>query len=240
MTATELRAAESRLLASANRLSDADVRAPSRLPGWSRGHVLTHLARNADGMGNLVGWAATGVRTPMHPGPEARADAIEAGSGRSAEDLVADVDGAAAALAQALVELPATALDAVVTFGAAGTPVRGSELVLMRIREVEIHHVDLDVGYEPAAWSTEFASRSLDQITPSFRAGGQVPVAVLVATDTRLRWVVGDRGDELAGSSAALLAWLVGRIAGDPATAAAVAGLTLGSGGPVPSPPPWV
>ena len=243
MTATELRAAESRLLASANRLSDADVRAPSRLPGWSRGHVLTHLARNADGMGNLVGWAATGVRTPMYPGPEARADAIEAGSGRSAEDLVADVEGAAAALAQALVELPETALDAVVTFGAAGTPVRGSELVLMRIREVEIHHVDLDVGYEPAAWSTEFASRSLDQLTPAFRAGGQVPVAVLAATDTRLRWVVADQGDELAGSSASLLAWLVGRIPSQPGTAAAatdLAGLELSGGGPVPSPPPWV
>ena len=109
----------------------------------------------------------------------------------------------------------------------------------MRIREVEIHHVDLDVGYEPAAWSTEFASRSLDQLTPGFRAGGQVPVAALVATDTRLRWVVADQGDELAGSSAALLAWLVGRIASGPENADA-AGLRLSGGGPVPSPPPWV
>ena len=239
MTTTEVRAAESRLLASANRLSDADVRAPSRLPGWSRGHVLTHLARNADGMRNLVSWAATGVRTPMYPSPEARAEAIEAGSGRPARDLVDDLEGAAAALDQALAELPATALDAVVTFGAANIPVRGDGLVLMRIREVEIHHVDLDVGYEPAAWSTEFASRSLDQLTPGFRAGGLVPVAVLAATDTRLRWVVADQGEELAGSSAALLAWLVGRIAADPATAAE-AGLTVSGGGPVPSPPPWV
>src|SRR5204862_5680301 len=27
-------------------LGDADVRRPSLLPGWSGGHVLTHLARN--------------------------------------------------------------------------------------------------------------------------------------------------------------------------------------------------
>ena len=34
-------AASERLLDTTARLSDADVRAPSLLPGWSRGHVLT-------------------------------------------------------------------------------------------------------------------------------------------------------------------------------------------------------
>ena len=29
-------------------LADDDVRAPSLLPGWSVGHVLNHIARNAD------------------------------------------------------------------------------------------------------------------------------------------------------------------------------------------------
>jgi len=29
-------------------LSDDDTRAPSELPGWSRGHTLSHIARNAD------------------------------------------------------------------------------------------------------------------------------------------------------------------------------------------------
>jgi len=29
-------------------LSDADVRRPSALPDWTVGHVLTHVARNAD------------------------------------------------------------------------------------------------------------------------------------------------------------------------------------------------
>ena len=237
MTMTELRAAESRLLASADQLRDADARAPSRLPGWSRGHVLTHLARNADGIRNLVSWAATGAPTPMYPSPEARTADIEAGSGRPGRDLVADLEGSAAALDQALTSLSASALDSVVTFGAANIPVRGDGLALMRIREVEIHHVDLAIGYEPTAWSTEFASQSLDQLTPGFRAGGQVPVALLAATDTRLRWVVADQGNELTGSSAALLAWLVGRV---PPAGAAEAGLQLSGGGPVPSPPPWV
>ena len=72
-------------------LSDAQAREPSMLPGWSRGHVLTHLARNADAMVNLLTWARTGDETPMYPSREQRNADIEAGSGRPASDLVADV-----------------------------------------------------------------------------------------------------------------------------------------------------
>jgi hypothetical protein len=50
-TPAQITTATGRLLRTASRLSDADVRAPSLLPGGSRGHVLTHLARNADGGG---------------------------------------------------------------------------------------------------------------------------------------------------------------------------------------------
>ncbi len=44
----ELAEATERLLATAARLTDEDLRAPSLLPGWTRGHVLAHVARNAD------------------------------------------------------------------------------------------------------------------------------------------------------------------------------------------------
>ena len=49
-----LAAATTRLLATATAISDTQAREPSLLPGWSRGHVLTHIARNADGLGNLL------------------------------------------------------------------------------------------------------------------------------------------------------------------------------------------
>ena len=44
----EVDRATARLLATARTLDDDAVRAPSPLPGWTRGHVLTHVARNAD------------------------------------------------------------------------------------------------------------------------------------------------------------------------------------------------
>ncbi|MFF9641495.1 maleylpyruvate isomerase N-terminal domain-containing protein [Kitasatospora aureofaciens] len=60
-----IHAATGLLLRTAARLCDADARAPSLLPGWSRGHVLTHLARNADGPRPPHGAAAG----PAGPGP---------------------------------------------------------------------------------------------------------------------------------------------------------------------------
>ena len=95
-----------RLLATADALTDAQVAAPSRLPGWTRGHVLTHLARNADGFRNLLSWAATGNETPMYPSEEARARGVEEGAARSAAEIAADLHKSAAALAAAAQDLP--------------------------------------------------------------------------------------------------------------------------------------
>ncbi|GAA1883857.1 maleylpyruvate isomerase N-terminal domain-containing protein [Actinomadura bangladeshensis] len=43
----EITAATQALLATAARLDDADVRGPSLLPDWTRGHVLTHVDLDA-------------------------------------------------------------------------------------------------------------------------------------------------------------------------------------------------
>ena len=72
-------------------LTAADVAAPSLLPGWSRAHVLTHLARNADGFVNLLTSARTGEAIPMYASPEARAADIDAGAGRGPADLLDDL-----------------------------------------------------------------------------------------------------------------------------------------------------
>ncbi len=70
-----------RVLASASKLSDEQMREDSLLPGWSRGHVLTHIARSGDGLRNLLIWAKTGEETPQYATPDARVTDIEAGAG---------------------------------------------------------------------------------------------------------------------------------------------------------------
>jgi maleylpyruvate isomerase len=94
------------LIAGAHGLTDGDARGPSLLPGWSRGHVLTHLARNAEGGVRLLGWARTGVPSFEYPSVAARAAAIGQGAGRPAAVLVADVRATAGALAAAAAAMP--------------------------------------------------------------------------------------------------------------------------------------
>jgi maleylpyruvate isomerase len=149
-------------------LDDDRARRPSLLPGWSVGHVLTHLARNADGMVHLVDWALSGVPVPMYASVESRNADIEAGAGRPAAELAADVRDSADRLLTALDRLgagPDDALHRLVLFGAPRPGVEPDSpagvLPYRRRQEVEIHHVDLDLGHRPADWPEDFVERTL-------------------------------------------------------------------------------
>jgi maleylpyruvate isomerase len=105
----QLRSATADLVGAIGGLSDADVRAPSPLPGWTRGHVLTHLARNAEGGTRLLEWARTGVPSYEYESVAARAAAIEQGAGRPATALVADVRSSADGFSAAADGMPTQA-----------------------------------------------------------------------------------------------------------------------------------
>ncbi|WP_344475711.1 maleylpyruvate isomerase N-terminal domain-containing protein [Nonomuraea monospora] len=156
----ELAAATNQLLATAASLSDADVAAPSLLPGWTRGHVLTHLARNADSYVNLLTWAKTGIRTPQYISYEARAAEIEATARRPAARLLADVEDGAARFAAAVRDLPEHAWRAPVQ-GMRPPPHPAWYVLVRRLREVGFHHVDLAAGFGPANWPASFVRREL-------------------------------------------------------------------------------
>jgi len=77
-------AAHQRMWTSASRMTDDSCRAPSLLPGWSRGHVLAHWARNADGQTRMLQAAMSGEVAAQYPGGDAeRAADIEIGADRS-------------------------------------------------------------------------------------------------------------------------------------------------------------
>jgi maleylpyruvate isomerase len=217
------------LRTSAERLSDEQAREPSLLPGWSRGHLLTHLARNADSLRNLLTWARTGVKTPQYSSPQERSEGIERGAGRPAAELLADLDESAAALDVAAAGLPEAAWAAQV-----GTPWghAGWFTLWRRLTEVEIHHVDLGLGYSPADWPEAFATYSLEQTASQF-ADERSPALVLRASDAPVVVRIGPPADQPAttvtGPARALLAWLTGRSAGD--------GLSAEPPGPLPALP---
>jgi len=64
-------------------VADVQARSPSRLPGWMIGHVLTHLARNADRHSWRLDGALCGEDVPRYPGGAAeRSSEIDAGAPR--------------------------------------------------------------------------------------------------------------------------------------------------------------
>ena len=117
--------------------------APSLCAGWTRGHVLTHLARNADGLAALVRSAVDGTGETMYTSPEARDADIEAGAGRSAAELVADVERTARALAEQLPRLRPEQAELRLERTPGQFLVKAKNIPFMRLREVVFHHVDL-------------------------------------------------------------------------------------------------
>ena len=224
-----------RLLATADALTDSQAAAPSRLPGWTRGHILTHLARNADGFRNLLTWARTGTETPMYPSEEARDRSIEAGAGRSAAELAADVRASAAALAGAAEGLPAGAWDATVSRRGDRFPAR--VIAARRLSELEIHHVDLGAGYEPGDWPAPFVQETLARVATDFAGRPDAPACLARPDGQEAAFPIGPAIPgaggpvTVSGPPAAVLAWLIGRDSG--------AGLAVAGAAAVPVLPPW-
>ncbi|MBY8882268.1 maleylpyruvate isomerase family mycothiol-dependent enzyme [Actinacidiphila acidipaludis] len=223
-------AATEDVLRTADRLTDADMRAPSPLPGWSRGHVLTHLARNADGGRRLLTWARTGVETPEYPSLAARAEEIEAGAGRTAAELAADVRDSAGRFAEEYQRMPAEGWSRTVrwTRGQEHPAARAADA---RLCEVLVHHVDLDAGYTPAEWPADFVHPMLARVVAAFGSREDAPAVRLRAVDTGARYGIrtADPAPVVEGTASLLLAWLMGRSAG--------AGLTVLDGARLPEPP---
>jgi maleylpyruvate isomerase len=149
----------------------ADLDAPSLLPGWTRKHVVAHLAANAEALGNLVHWAKTGEETPMYTSPEQRNDDIETGSRLPEDRLVAWFEEAAQKLTAAMGELTDEQWQAEVRT-AQGRQVPATEIPWMRSREVMVHAVDLGTGVSFSDLPPEF----LDALCEDIRAKrGSVP-----------------------------------------------------------------
>ncbi len=152
--------ATQRLLGSARVLAESELREPSLLPGWSRGHVLAHLARSADAMRSLLVGARSRQQRPGYASAQAREADIESGAARPARELAADLADSAAAFRTVYRQLPAEAWQFPVRIlGSVPFPAAG--LLTRRLVEVELHHCDLGTRYGPGDWPAAFAAMEL-------------------------------------------------------------------------------
>lgn len=182
-------------------LDDAACRAPSRLPGWSRGHLLTHLARNAESHARMFDAASRGEVSEQYPGgAPARAAAIESGAGRGARELVADVRATIWALEGAWATATAdTWAGHGVKSHADGGRVAIADLVAMRWRETEVHLADLDLGPTWRDWSDDFVRMDVALMAARWRS--RRPMGMTELPQEALRLAPAER-----------LAWLLGRL----------------------------
>jgi maleylpyruvate isomerase len=220
----QIDAAQERLLDTARQVTDEQARRPSLLPGWTVGHVLTHIARNADSLVNLATWARTGVKTPQYRSDQARDADIQAGANRPAAELLEDVAESNKRISAALADVPADRWDYVVQWrGGAMKP--AGVIPSARLTEVEIHHADMGLGYSFGDIPEDFRLRLLRD------AAGGLPEDVAVqATDVDLTLPDGrDAATVVTGTSGDLLGWATGRTSGD----------GLDSPGGLPDVPEW-
>lgn len=205
-------------------ISDEDWQQPSRLPGWTRAHVATHIARNADGLRRVVHGLLTHTPCPMYPDPLQRRRDLEAGSRRGALDLQIDLDTSAGQLNDIFNYLQESGINEVVeVLPALHMPVH--DLLVARLNEVVLHRIDLDHGFtandvdaDIARWLLEWNCSRLGQRAdlPPLRilssSGleatlGRPPAEHEVPTDVHgtdaglLGWLTGRGGPELVGGA---------------------------------------
>jgi maleylpyruvate isomerase len=188
-----------------DRLSDDELAAPSALPDWTRAHVVAHLARNADALGNLLTWARTGVETPMYASPEARDRDIASTAALPPGELRSDFAAACRRFAEAVETLPAEAWTATVRTRQ-GRAIPGSEVPWMRAKEIWVHGVDLRAGQGFGDLPPEFAAALVDDVLGHFAGRGEPLEVTVAATDVDRTWGSGD--PTVRGPVAAIAAWL--------------------------------
>lgn len=222
-----LREGTALLTAVAGRLTGEQFAEPSLLPGWTRAHVVGHVARNAEALGRLAAWARTGVPTPMYAGGEQRAAEIEASATRPPDVLRDELATTAAALDAALSGLDERAWHAQV-HSALGRAIPATEIPWLRVREVWLHAVDLAAGVDVDALPAGLVGALLDEVTGVLNTRPGCPPLRLAPVDGDRILRLGPATTTIVDVTAPapmLLAWLTGRA--EAATVGAPAELTL-------------
>ncbi len=200
------------LLRSTVEVDEADWQEPSLLPGWSRAHVATHICRNADALRGVIAAARVGDPAPLYASSAAKFNDIERGADRTGLELHVDLDTSAGELANLCDRVE----DWMVPVRLLGGEYPLSVLTLIRLHELSIHHLDLQVGFTwedvdlvPARWMLQWMLLLL-------RDDASLP-AIDIVSDAGVTASLGTVGERrtVSGPDAALWAWLTGRTSGE-------------------------
>lgn len=203
----QLHKAAAVLASTAAKFTDEDVKAPSILPGWTRGHVLAHLAGITNAMARQLEYAARGETVELYDGGmDGRNKAIGMAAGHSADAHRADLD---AGLDRALKAFDALDADSgwQVPIAYRGGVVLDGGLALWR--ELVIHTADLGTGFGPETWSRPFCEHVFDFLAARVMPGDKLVLQPLGLPPTTVG--TGVRSTVISGMITDIAAWLAGR-----------------------------
>ena len=212
-----LPAATGALVRTVDGLPDAAYAEPSLLPGWTRGHVVAHLTLNAEGLAGALDGLASGAGTPVYASDEARDADIEELAKADPTELRGRLLAATTRFTDVCLRIPPETWEGTVHRTPGGPTFPAVQVPTKRLTEVEVHHVDLDAGYDRTMWSPEFAASLVGAMSRSLEPHGPL---TLRASDLGMSWPVGpDGGPWISGTAADLAWWLTGRGHGEGLTA---------------------
>jgi maleylpyruvate isomerase len=159
------------------------------LPDWSIGHVLTHVARNAESHERML----DGFEQ-YEGGATGRDDDITTGADRSADALVADVRRTIWSLESRW----ARHVDWDADVERLGGTATAADLPFLRWRETAVHHVDLGIGYTFADLPADYVRLELRRLEMMWAA--RRPMGLTTLPEAALHRPPHER-----------LAWLLGR-----------------------------
>lgn len=187
--------AQRRFMRAIDDVDDRVVARPSLLPGWTVGHVLAHVARNADSHVRRTEASVRGEVVEQYLGGlVGRAAEIERSAAQTAEELRRDVAGSAETLDAIWDATPDRAWSQV-TRDVGGRERPLHRLPSRRWQELEVHVVDLGVGITHRDWSTEFVDdylpRLRDGLAARLPAGADPPGPGALDAHDELAWLYG-------------------------------------------------
>jgi maleylpyruvate isomerase len=197
------------VMATVASLADDEFAGPSKCPGWTRAHVIAHLANEADAMTNLARWAVSGQESPAYESAAQRAAGIETGAQRSAVELVTDLERANARLLEAFQALKGGVKVTTLPTLFSGE-VGAFFLPALWTTELIVHHDDLDTTWEWHEADPDSILDAIEACLARLRADPDSPGLHVVAGEGD-EWVVGDGSYRIEGYYEELLPFLARR-----------------------------
>src|ERR1700712_505507 len=225
---TALETSATALIRTVDALGAEELAAPSLLPGWTRAHVVAHLALNGTALAGVMDAILREEPVAMYEADEQRDTDIEELAGAAQADLFDRLLAATTLFREAVEAMDEKAWTGTFSRTPGTAPVPAATIPQMRRREIEIHHADLGAVYAREDWPQDFVLELLDVVCVDQASAGPFTAH---ASDLDRAWEVGGPGGPtVTGTGADLGWWLCGRGEG---------GGLSSDAGPLPRLGPW-